>query len=88
MSEHFEDIWNEAESLTERKSLVENINDIKENFRNIEFTGLSDGKDDPEISHQYGEILFNLAAIAKDLNINVAAALKLIIDEKKIDNYE
>ena len=72
---HFEDIWEEAESLIEEVDNPESIAKIKELLVDIE---------NPET---IGKILFELAGISKKYNINVAASLQLAIDNEKIENY-
>lgn len=76
---HFEDIWEEAEEMSEDVPLASRIQYIKE---------LADKflvNKDPEVM---GELLFQLTSISKEENINVAAALKGHIDDLKIDRYE
>lgn len=75
---HFEDIWNEAESLTEGSSSFDNV---RAALMVLETTGDDKGE-------QFGKLLFQIAHLSKDLNINVAAALLHEINNVKIDEYE
>jgi SpoVK/Ycf46/Vps4 family AAA+-type ATPase len=76
---HFEDIWEEAEGMSEDVPLASRIKYIKELADNFL------ANKDPEVM---GELLFQLTGISKEENINVAAALKNHIDGLKIDRYE
>ena len=78
MTFHFEDIWEEAEGMSEDVPLPSRIEHIKELLSGFE------RNKDPEI---IGELLFEITGISKEENINVAAALKNHIDGLKIDRY-
>lgn len=82
MSKHFEDTWNEAESLitkTDIDNSIENIESILNEMKETNETAI--------IAEQLGEILFNISGITKKLNINIDAALRIVISIKKIDTY-
>jgi vacuolar-type H+-ATPase subunit E/Vma4 len=74
---HFETIWEEAELLTDDKSVSSHIEKINELLLKLE--------EQPSI---IGEVLLELSAISSILNINVAAALDLAIESRKVEIYE
>jgi hypothetical protein len=80
---HFEDIWNEAEKLSDNKTDLEFISSLKEEIDTLEKL-----TDPMERAESMGSVLFLLAALSKAYNINVAAALKNAITNRKIDIYE
>jgi hypothetical protein len=76
---HFENTWLEAEGMTEDLPLdnyICNILNILTEFNNSK---------QPEL---IGELLFNVAAISKQYNINVDAVLKEYLNQLKIEKYE
>jgi hypothetical protein len=76
---HFEDTWEEAEKITKTIPLnerIDNINNLLSIYKN---------NNDPII---IGEVLFEIAGITKQYNINIDAALNQVLDDIKIDNYE
>ena len=76
---HFENTWLEAEGMTEDLPLdnyICNILNILTEFNNSK---------QPEL---IGELLFNVAAISKQYNINVDAVLKEHLNQLKIEKYE
>jgi len=78
MPRHFENIWVEAEKLSDG-DLGATISKIKQELDNI---------DSPEDAESFGLVLFLLANISRQLNINVAAALQQAINNYKVDNLE
>ena len=74
---HFEDLWNEAEGLVDSRSSAQRIEDIKKLLDKI--------KNNPE---DFGNILFQLSGLSRDLNINVYSALESAINDVKIDMYD
>lgn len=76
---HFENTWIEAEWMAEDLPLdncICNILNILTEFNNSK---------QPEL---IGELLFNIAAISKQYNINVDAVLKEYLNQLKIEKYE
>jgi hypothetical protein len=73
---HFEELWEEAESLSFMDedsvfiSIIDEINNLKQNPQNI------------------GKVLLLLSFISKKHNIDVYHLLKKEIDQIKIDNWE
>jgi uncharacterized protein YabN with tetrapyrrole methylase and pyrophosphatase domain len=82
MNKHFEDTWNEAESLITTTDIDNNIEKIESILNEMKET-----KENSIIAEQLGEILFNISGITKGLNINIDAALRMVISIKKIDTY-
>lgn len=84
---HFEDIWNEAEELSEELN-KQTQQDITTRMR-ICVDGLSVGIDTVQRRGEIiGELLFELCSYCKlqekeGTPINSAAALRLVIDRKK-----
>lgn len=79
MPRHFENIWVEAEKFSDG-DLASTISKIKQELDKLE---------SPSDSAEFlGLVLFLLANISKQLNINVAAALQQTIDDYKIDHNE
>jgi hypothetical protein len=74
---HFEDIWNEAESLSDGEASFTLVRDTLEEMFIAE--------DKAEL---FGKLLFQIAHLSKEYNVNVAAALLHEINNKKIENYE
>ena len=79
---HFEDIWTEAEGLQEKKEYRDRLNEIEQLIRDC--IELPEQRNDERFM---SELMFLMAGLSKDLNINVAAALKSAVDDKKIDTY-
>jgi hypothetical protein len=76
---HFENTWIEAEGMSSdipSDSCICNILNILTEFNNSK---------QPEL---IGELLFNIAAISKQYNINVDAVLKEHLNQLKIEKYE
>jgi hypothetical protein len=74
---HFEDLWNEAEGLVEPKPLGKRIEEIKNLLDKVQ--------NSPE---DFGNILFQLSGLSRDLNVNVYSALELSINDVKIETYD
>lgn len=75
---HFEQTWEEAEDMVDSvstASCVTKIKDLLDEFNNSNNTEI------------LGEVLFEIAKLSKEHNINVDAALKQHINNLKIDQY-
>jgi hypothetical protein len=86
---HFEDTWNESEA--EVKSVLSTDNrvfEIKELLDSLleELSKESEGNKE-NITAIYGEIIHQLTGISKDHKINSDYALKIAIENAKIDKY-
>ncbi len=82
---HFEEMWNEAESLQKQGAPIDRLTKLVELIDTC--------KKDPPQSHEDVEefmstLLFEMAGLSKDMNVNVAAALNNAITDAKIDQYE
>lgn len=82
---HFEDIWNESESLAESKDSLELIYKAVELLNRI--AELNKNGTPEQINEAYGLLLHNISGLTKINNINIAAAMKFINDQIKIDRY-
>lgn len=82
---HFEEMWNEAETLQKKGAPIDRMRLLAKM--------LEDCEKDPPKSHEDVEefmssLLFEMAGLSKDMNVNVAAALNKAITDAKIDQYE
>jgi len=82
---HFEELWNEAESLQKKAAPIKRMDALVSILENC--------KNNPPTSHEDVEefmsnLLFEMAGLSKDMNVNVAAALNKAITDAKIDQYE
>ena len=75
---HFEDIWNEVESLLVTQDSTFHSEQIK-NY-------ITDVQEDP--NEKLGKVLVHLAALAKIYNINVAASMFQQLEDLKVENLE
>lgn len=74
---HFEDIWNEAESLS-NLSDQDNIEIIKKELDNLKSNKIE----------SFSKILFALSGLSLSFKINVASALQAEIDNIKIEHLD
>ena len=81
MTSHFEDFWNEAEVIGRNynNTVPQHIESIKHALDKL--TG--EVKLPQEQAILVGQIIFDLCGITDKLNINSAASLKLISENKK-----
>ncbi len=91
---HYEDVWLEAEKISsETKSLANAICDVKSHSNDIEKhherAQCEDGDEDDvmQIAAYVGGLLFDLARICKEYNINSWAELQKATNNIKIDLY-
>lgn len=79
---HFENIWNAAEELQDKENPQERVNMLVNLLK-----GYHKDLTQEELEALISRFMFELTGLSKDLNINVAAALRKAIDDKKIDTY-
>ena len=82
---HFEDIWNESESLADSKDALELIYKAVEILNQL--TELKKNGTQEQINEAYGLLLYNISGLTKIHNINIAAAMNFVNDQIKIDRY-
>lgn len=87
---HFEDIWNMAEKVSKESDV-----DLQEAFSKIKMTISSlekiptdaEGMDESR-TIIFGELLFNICVIAREHNINSAAALASAIEDARSERED
>ena len=98
MKRHFEDTWNESEKAikpaisTDNRAfqIKEALDSLVEELRYDlpEDADEEDAKERQELIHgAFGEVLHQLTGISKDHNINSDYALRLAVENSKIDSY-
>lgn len=92
---HFEDVWVEAEKIsselyTEEHDTNNAACEVEENARQLQSYVEAALEEDPNIENMnelVGDILFHLARVCKEFNINSWAALEKATNNAKIDLY-
>ncbi len=79
---HFEDFWNDAEQIGRHFNMTvpQHIESIKHHLDKLSVEVTLSGQEQAEL---IGHVLFELCGITDKLQINSAAALKFISENKK-----
>lgn len=85
MIKHMEQLWEEAEFLTEKDG--DSLEVLFEDLI-VGCQKLKSSSDESLIIDSYGSMLFIMAALSKKLNINVYTALKKAMDDVRKDHLD
>lgn len=76
-------VWNEAEALVDPVPPASRFSSIRKLLE--EWQQSVDNTE--ECAELMGKILFELAGLSKEFNINVSAVLRMMVDNAKIDRF-
>lgn len=85
MTIHFENLWEEAESLSADMAGVDSASSIEHIKLYLE--RLKDGSQD-SVNEAFGLILLYLCAISREKNINSFAALKYAVEDMRSEMFD
>lgn len=76
-------VWNEAEALVDPVPPASRIAHIEQLLKEWQLSTC----EPEECAELMGKILFELAGLSKEFNVNISAALRMAVDDAKIDKF-